>query len=62
MKPYEVTFYVYAEDEKEVQILKDQLNDFVREKYNSGVLVTATKLSSALKKFCNNLFVTTFLR
>lgn len=62
MKPYKVTFYVYAEDESEVQDLQNQLNDFVRDKYNCGVLVTANKLSSALKKFCNNFFVTNYLR
>ena len=62
MKPFKVTFYVYAEDEKEIEVLQDQMNDFVRKKYNSGVLVTASKLSSALSKFCNNLFVTSYLR
>jgi hypothetical protein len=62
MKPCEVKFYIYAEDEKDVQELQNQLNDFVRDKYNIGVLVTATKLSSALKKFCNNIFVNNYLR
>ena len=62
MKPCKVTFYLYAEDENEVEMLQNQLNDFVREKYNSGVLVTATKISSALSKFNNNFFVTNYLR
>lgn len=62
MKPYKATFYIYAENEDEVEKLQNQLNDFVRDKYNSGVLVTASKLSFALSKFCNNFFVTNFLR
>lgn len=62
MKPFKVTFYVYAEDEKEITQLQDQMNEFVRNNYNSGVLVTANKLSSALSKFCNNFFVTSYLR
>lgn len=62
MKPYKATFYVYAEDEKEVLELQDLLNNFVREKYNAGVLVTATKLSLALSKFCDNFFVTNYLK
>lgn len=62
MKPYKVEFYVYAECESEVQALQEQLNGFVREKYNTGLLVTAKKLTSALSKFCNNFFVTNYLR
>ena len=62
MKPFKVEFYVYADDEQDVVMLQNQLNEFVRDKYNCGVLVTASKLSSALKKFCNNLFVTNYLK
>lgn len=62
MKPCKVTFYVYAEDDSEVKSLQDCLNDFVRNKYNSGILVTAKKLSTALNKFCNNFFVNNYLK
>lgn len=62
MKPYKVTFYVYSDNDNDVEQLQDQLNNFVREKYNNGILVTAIKLSSALKKFCNNFFVTNYLK
>lgn len=62
MKPHKVTFYAYAEDESQVKLLQDALNDFVREQYNKGIIVTATKLSQALRSFGNNYFVTTYLR
>ena len=62
MKPYEVKFYIYAEDESEIKDLQDLLNSFVRDKYNQGILVTAKKISSAINNFCNNFFVTNFLR
>ena len=62
MKPHKVTFYAYAEDEAQVKLLQDALNDFVREQYNKGIIVTATKLSQALRSFGSNYFVTTYLR
>ncbi|MBO5044894.1 MAG: hypothetical protein J6C45_07635 [Alistipes sp.] len=62
MKPYEVSFYVYAESEEQVAALKSELNTFVREKYNGGVLVTAVKLINALRRFKTNIFVTSFLK
>lgn len=61
MKPYQVTFYVYAEDETEVKELQKELNNFVRDRYNKGILVTSRKLVSALKKFGGNFIVNNFL-
>lgn len=62
MTPQKVTFYIYAEDEAQAVELQNSLNNFVRKKYNEGVLVTAGKLSKALEMFCNNFFVTNFLK
>ena len=62
MKPYQVTFYIYAEDDAEVQKLQHELNGFVRERYNKGIIVTATKLTEALRKFGNNFIVNNFLK
>lgn len=62
MKPYQVTFYAYAEDDKQVKALQDALNNFVREQYNKGILVTADKLANALSSFGNNFFVTNYLK
>lgn len=62
MKPYQVAFYVYAESPEQVEALQKELNDFVREKYNSGVLVTAPRLIETLKRFKKNVLVDSFLR
>lgn len=62
MRPYQVVFYVYAESPEEVEALQKELNNFVREKYNSGVLVTASKLIEALTRFKRNVLVDSFLR
>jgi hypothetical protein len=60
--PHKVTFYAYAENEEQVKQLQDALNDFVRQQYNRGAIVTTSKLLQALQKFGNNLFVTNFLK
>lgn len=62
MKPQKITFYVYAENEEQVELLQNTLNGFVRDKYNQGVLVTAEKLSKAMNAFSNNIFVTNYLK
>lgn len=62
MAPMKVSFYVYADNEEQVAQLQKALNDFVREKYQQGVLVTAPKLLTALKSFGSNYFVTNFLK
>lgn len=51
MTPKQVTFYVYAEEDEQVQALQHSLNAFVREMYNKGRLVTASGLSIALHRF-----------
>lgn len=61
MKPYQVAFYVYAENESEVKELQIELNNFVRDRYNKGILVTSKKLVSALKKFGDSFIVNNFL-
>ena len=62
MKPEKITFYAYAEDENQVKHLQNVLNDFVREQYNKGILVTADKLAGALQAFGNNYFVINYLK
>lgn len=62
MKPFKATFYIYAENEQDVIALQHELNNFVRAKYNAGILVTAQKLTSALRKFGANILVNNFLK
>ncbi len=61
MKPYKATFYVYAESETEISELENTLRSFVSEKYQKGVLVTASRLSDALRRYGGHFLVTTFL-
>lgn len=62
MKPVKVSFYIYANSDEQVQALQAALNDFIREKYNQGVIVTAEKFAKAIKSFGNNYFVTNYLK
>lgn len=54
MRPFPVTFHLYATDEEEVRVLQEALYEFVKGKADRGVAVTATRLASALKAFGNN--------
>lgn len=62
MKPYKISIYVYAEDDAQAEALQKAAIDFVKEKYDSGILVTAEKIIGALAKFKNNVFVNQFLK
>lgn len=62
MTPKQVTFYVYADDDAQVQALQHALNGFVREMYNKGRLVTASGLSQALRKFGGNPLVANYFK
>lgn len=61
MKPEKINFYVYAQTEEEVKQLQECLNDFVRQQYNKGVLVTAKKLIDVIKMFGSNVIVSNYL-
>ena len=54
MTPLPVTFYVYADNEAQVQRLQDALYNFVRLKANRGIPITAERLTSALECFGGN--------
>ena len=62
LRPHKITFYAYIENEDDGKELQDALNNFVREKYNQGIIITAKKLSNALSKFGNNFFVANYLK
>lgn len=62
MQPYQVIFYIYAENQDQVQDLQNQLNKFVRDKYNRGVLVTAPKFADALRRYGNNVLIEKFIK
>lgn len=62
MKPYKIEIYVYAESEEKAIEVQKAVRDFVREKYQRGILVTADKLLNALRKFGNSIMVNQFLK
>ena len=62
MKPYKIEIYVYAESEGEAQTVEKAVKDFVKEKYQKGILVTADKLVAALARFGNSIIVNQFLK
>ena len=62
MKPSMITFYVYAEDNSEAERLQKELYEFVNEKYEQGVLITANKLREAIRRFKDNVLVSNFLK
>ena len=51
MKPYQVTFYLYAEDQSQVDDLQDALYNLVRESYEDNIYVTADKLTKIVKSY-----------
>lgn len=62
MKPYKIEIYVYAESDEEAEAVQKAARDFVRSKYEKGVLVTAGKLMAALARFKDNMLVNQFLK
>lgn len=60
MKPMQVTFFLYAEDESEIQALSRDLHDMVASCYAKGVFVRARRVSEALKAFGNSSIVSNF--
>lgn len=62
MKPYPVTFYLYADDESQVQDLQRTLYDFVNSCYNEKVYVSARRLSQLIKQASNNPILKQYLK
>ena len=60
MKPYKVQFFLYAESQEEVDELERALFDFVNEKRNMGIAVSATKICRALNSFKGNILLNNY--
>lgn len=54
--------YVYANSPEEAVLLSSKLKDFVSEKRNQGIVVSADKLSKAIDAFGNNPLLLHFLK
>lgn len=62
MKPIMITFYAYAEDNSDGERLQRELYEFVSQKYDEGILITADKLREAISRFKDNILVNNFLK
>lgn len=62
MEAKKVTLWVYANNEQETESLQLELNKFVKEKYNQGILVKAATLTAVLQKYGNNTLVNAVLK
>lgn len=62
MKPFPVTFYLYAEDEGQIKRLERLLYTFVNTQYQQGVAVTANRLSDMVEKFSGSPIFQQFLK
>ena len=51
MKPYQVTFHLYAEDQEQVNELQKALYDLVYESYENNIYVTADKLTKIVPSY-----------
>jgi hypothetical protein len=62
LQPFRIDMYVYANSPEEAALLSSKLKDFVSEKRNQGIVVSADKLSKAIDAFGNNPLLLHFLK
>ena len=62
MQPFKIEIYVYAENAEEAAKVQQSAINFVKEKYKSGILITANKLSSAIEKFKDSYMVNQYFK
>lgn len=62
MKPYKIEIYVYADSDEQAAQVQTAARNFVRRKYEKGILVTAQKIMSALSRFEDNIMVNQFFK
>ena len=51
MRPYKVTFHLYAEDQIQVDELQNALYDLVCDSYQENIYITADKLKTIIKGY-----------
>ena len=62
MQPYKIEIYVYAETAEEAAQVQQSAINFVKEKYKSGILITADKLARAIDKFKDSYIVNQYFK
>ena len=51
MRPYKVTFHLYADDQIEIDELQNALYDLVCDSYEENVFITADKLTKVVQRY-----------
>ena len=62
MRGYKVEFNVYAESQEEADAATRAIKDFISQKAQTGVAVTARKITEALSRWQDNMFVTNYFK
>lgn len=62
MQPFKIEIYVYAENADEAAKVQRSAINFVKEKYNCGILISADKLSKAIEKFKDSYIVNQYFK
>ena len=61
MEAKQVTLWVYADNEQEVSDLQKELNKFVMDKYNQGIILRAAAMTKLIRQYGNSPLVNAFL-
>jgi hypothetical protein len=62
LRVYEIKFKLYAESQAEADALQTELMEFVNDKREQRIAVTANKLIKALRQFRDSIFVNNYLK
>lgn len=62
MEGYELKFNVYANSQEEADAATRAIKTFITEMASRGIAVTAPKLTSAIEKWRNNIFVVNYFK
>ena len=62
MQGFEVKFNVYAETQEEADATAKAIKTFITEMAGRGIAVTATKLTTAVERWRNNVFVVNYFK
>lgn len=62
MQPYTITIPIYAKDEEEAKKFAQDFYQFVAEKREQGIAVTAEKVGNALSQFKDNPILINYLK
>ena len=62
MQPFKIELYVYAENAEEAAKVQQSAIRFVKQKYNSGILITADKLIKAIERFKDSYVINQYFK